>query len=65
MAALHGRVLAKTQVSEGFTEHDLRAKCASDADTLDRRALLTHADSRARSYRRKPERVRSGKGIGE
>jgi hypothetical protein len=24
----------KTKVSEHFTEHDLRAKCASDAETL-------------------------------
>lgn len=62
------RVLTETKVTERFTEHDLRAKCASDADSLEQaRALLTHADSRttARIYRRKPERVRPGKGIGK
>ena len=61
------RVLTETKVTERFTEHDLRAKCASDAENLDQaRALLTHADSRTtqRVYRRKPERVRPGKGIG-
>jgi len=54
------RVLAETKVTERFTEHDLRAKCASDAKTLEHaRALLAHADSRIteRVYRRKPERV--------
>lgn len=55
------RVLEETKVTERFTEHDLRAKCASDAETLDHaRALLAHADSRTtdRIYRRKAERVR-------
>lgn len=55
------RVLEETKVQERFTEHDLRAKCASDADTLEHaRALLSHADSRLteRVYRRKPERVK-------
>ncbi len=54
------RVLAETQVSHPFTEHDLRAKCASDAPSLEHaRALLSHADSRTteRIYRRKAERV--------
>jgi integrase len=54
------RVMAETKVTERFTEHDLRAKCASDAKTLEHaRALLAHADSRIteRVYRRKPERV--------
>lgn len=54
------RVLAETKVKERFTEHDLRAKVASDAASLDKaRALLQHADARttARAYRRKPERV--------
>nr|VFK45041.1 MAG: hypothetical protein BECKTC1821D_GA0114238_102334 [Candidatus Kentron sp. TC]VFK59355.1 MAG: hypothetical protein BECKTC1821F_GA0114240_103220 [Candidatus Kentron sp. TC] len=62
------RLLAETKVENRFTEHDLRAKCASNADTLEQaRALLTHVDSRAtvRIYRRKPERVRPGKGIGK
>jgi len=55
------RVLAETKVTERFTEHDLRAKCASDATSLEHaRALLAHADARTTDaiYRRKPERVR-------
>jgi integrase len=55
------RVLTETKVTQRFTEHDLRAKCASDAETLEHaRALLSHADSRTTEqiYRRKPERVR-------
>jgi integrase len=55
------RVLKETKVTERFTEHDLRAKCASDATSLDHaRALLSHADDRMtkRAYRRGAERVR-------
>jgi len=55
------RVLAETKVSERFTEHDLRAKCASDAESLEHaQRLLAHADSATtnRIYRRKPERVK-------
>lgn len=55
------RVLEETKVEARFTEHDLRAKCASDAETLEHaRALLAHADGRIteRIYRRKPERVK-------
>ncbi|WP_211475115.1 tyrosine-type recombinase/integrase [Collimonas humicola] len=55
------RVMAETKVTEKFTEHDLRAKCASDAMTLEHaQALLTHADSKItkRVYRRKPEIVK-------
>jgi integrase len=38
------RVLVETKVKERFTEHDLRAKCASDAATLEHaQALLGHA----------------------
>lgn len=54
------RVLANTKVEHRFTEHDIRAKCGSDAETLAHaRTLLAHADSRTteRIYRRKPERV--------
>jgi len=54
------RVLAETEVKERFTEHDLRAKCASDATTLEHaQQLLAHADKRTteRIYRRKAERV--------
>lgn len=55
-----GRVLKETKVTERFTEHDLRAKCASDAESLEKaRALLAHVDTKMtlRVYRRKPERV--------
>lgn len=55
------RVLSETKVTERFTEHDLRAKCASDAETLEHaRQLLAHANSNItrRVYRRKPERVK-------
>lgn len=55
-----GRVLAETKVTERFTEHDLRAKVGSDAESLERaQQLLAHADSRMtrRVYRRKPEVV--------
>ena len=44
-----------------FTEHDLRAKVASDAESLERaREILAHTSSATtrRFYRRKPERVR-------
>jgi hypothetical protein len=54
------RVLAETSVRERFTEHDLRAKVGSDAESLDKaRALLQHADTRTtqRVYRRRAERV--------
>lgn len=54
------RVIAETKVTERFTEHDLRAKCASDAKTLEHaQALLAHADSKItqRVYRRKPELI--------
>lgn len=43
-----------------FTEHDIRAKVASDAGSLEHaRALLAHADSgiTQKTYRRKPEIV--------
>lgn len=55
------RVLNETKVTERFTEHDLRAKCASDAETLAHaQQLLAHADSATtkRIYRRRPERVK-------
>jgi integrase len=54
------RVMTETDVLERFTEHDLRAKCASDAVTLEHaRILLSHADSRIteRVYRRKATTV--------
>jgi integrase len=54
------RVLAETGVKERFTEHDLRAKVGSDAESLEKaRKLLQHADASTtqRIYRRKAERV--------
>ncbi|WP_082080140.1 tyrosine-type recombinase/integrase [Cupriavidus basilensis] len=54
------RALKETGIKVRFNEHDLRAKCASDAATLEHaRALMAHADSRItdRVYRRKPELV--------
>lgn len=54
------RVLKETKVTARFTEHDLRAKVGSDAESLEKaRALLQHADARTTLaiYRRKPERV--------
>ena len=54
------RVLSETKVTERFTEHDLRAQCASNAKTLDHaRALLSHVDSGTtlKVYRRAPEEV--------
>lgn len=61
------RVLAETEVKERFTEHDMRAKCASDAASLEHaRALLSHVDSRTTNaiYRRKPETVKPLDGVG-
>jgi len=55
------RVLAETKVKNRFTEHDLRAKCASDAATLEHaQALLGHANSSLteRVYRRKAQLVK-------
>lgn len=54
------RVLKETEVKQRFNEHDLRAKCASDAETLAHaQALMAHADSKLteRVYRRKPQIV--------
>lgn len=54
------RVLKETEVTERFTEHDLRAKVGSDAENLERaRQLLSHSDARMTEavYRRKPERI--------
>ena len=59
-ARFMARVLSETKVKERFTEHDLRAKAASGADSLEHaRALLSHTDSKTTRavYRRKPERV--------
>jgi len=55
------RLLAETKITQRFTEHDLRRKVGSDAESLERaRQLLGHADSKIteRVYRRKPELIR-------
>lgn len=55
------RALKETKITERFTEHDLRAKVGSDAESLERaKQLLAHADSRMteRVYRRRPERIK-------
>ena len=55
------RLLAETRVTERFQERDLRAKVASDSDTLvEASERLGHADTAItqRVYRRKPVRVR-------
>ncbi len=54
------RVIAETKVVKRFTEHDLRVKCASDAESLEHaRALLSHASPNTTDaiYLRKPEMV--------
>jgi len=39
------RLLKEAKIEDRFTEHDLRAKCASDAETLERaKQLLGHSD---------------------
>lgn len=58
------RLLKETTIKERFTEHDLRAKVGSDAESLDHaRQLLAHADSKItqRVYRRKPEVIKPTK----
>lgn len=58
------RVLAETDVKERFTEHDLRAKVASDAHSIEyAKQLLMHSDIKMteRVYRRKPELVKPTK----
>lgn len=58
------QMLIDKVIAERFTEHDLRAKVASDAESLEHaKALLAHADSRLtqRVYRRKPEKVKPAK----
>jgi integrase len=54
------RVMKETKVKDRFQERDLRAKVASDSDTLQEASQrLGHADSAItqRVYRRKPVRV--------
>lgn len=58
------RALDETPLSEKFTEHDIRAKTASDMiEVRDAQKLLGHTNvaTTKRSYRRKPEVVRPAK----
>lgn len=58
------KALEKTDLKERFTEHDMRAKVGSDAESLERaNQLLTHSDINLtkRIYRRKPERIKPTK----
>jgi len=58
------RVVDETKVTDRFWEKDLRAKVASDAESLEHaRALLSHATDATtkKVYRRKPERVKPGR----
>jgi len=54
------KVMTRTNVTERFTEHDLRAKVASDTESDHARQLLGHASSEIteRIYRRKANKVK-------
>lgn len=55
------RVMDETKVEEHFTEHDLQAKCASDAAAPEHaRQLLPHADGKIteKVCRRRPEVIK-------
>lgn len=54
------KALTNTSLKVKFTEHDLRAKVASDAELDHAKSLLGHSNSLTteRVYRRKPERVK-------
>jgi len=54
------KVLTRTSVTERFTEHDLRAKVASDTESEHARQLLGHSNIEIteRIYRRKAELVK-------
>lgn len=54
------RVIAETKVTEKFTEHDIRAKVGSDAESDTRAQAILGHDNMAttkRAYRRRPEVV--------
>jgi integrase len=54
------RLLSETEIKVRFTEHDIRAKTASDAKSLEKaQELLAHTDSKItnRVYRRKPTEI--------
>ena len=52
--------LIKTKLKERFTEHDLRAKVASDIESKHARRLLGHSNIEIteRIYRRKANKVK-------
>ena len=54
------RAYAEGKVTDRFTEHDMRAKVGSDADSDEHaRALLSHTSTATTQiYRRKPEKVK-------
>ncbi len=55
------RVIRETKMEERFTDHDLRAKCASDLESEKHAMeLLAHSnvETTRKSYRRKPQIVR-------
>lgn len=55
------KALKETSLTERFTEHDLRAKAASDSESLEfAQALLDHkSDKMTQRYRRKKELVKT------
>ena len=56
-------VFAQTKITENFTDHDIRAKTGSDAETLEEAAkMLSHASTAItrKHYRRKPDQVATG-----
>lgn len=58
------RLIKETKITERFTDHDIRAKAASDAESDEHaRLLMSHANvsMTRRVYRRKPEHVRPNK----
>ena len=60
------KALAETELTESFREHDLRAKVASDLDTLQQaQEQLAHSDSKVtnKHYRRKGTVVQPAKGF--
>lgn len=62
------RALRETKLERRFAERDLRAKVATDAESLERaRELLAHADARItkRVYIRRPVSVMPAKGVKE
>lgn len=58
------KALAETGLQERFTEHDLRAKVASDTSGKHAQQLLGHSSQAIteRVYRRKPDQIKPAKG---